>query len=128
MIFSFEFFGSRRFIGRARINIDDRPVGHSRPIRTIIDVPPVVPVAAIVLNNERRGYQLDVHCHIRREAKGRTQNAEYRSNAEESPEARKLAGVSNLPFFAVFSKGQLVKGDFTSKQESVEGMIDLIRG
>jgi thioredoxin 1 len=49
-------------------------------------------------------------------------------NAEESPEARKLAGVSNLPFFAVFSKGQLVKGDFTSKQESVEGMIDLIRG
>lgn len=48
-------------------------------------------------------------------------------NAEESPEARKMAGVSNLPFFAVFQNGQLIKGDFTSKQESVEGMLDLIR-
>lgn len=48
-------------------------------------------------------------------------------NAEESPEARKLAGVSNLPYFAVFQNGQLIKGDFTSKQESVEGMLDLIR-
>jgi thiol-disulfide isomerase/thioredoxin len=49
-------------------------------------------------------------------------------NAEQSPEARKLAGVSNLPFFAVFQNGKLVKGDFTSKQESVEAMIELIRG
>jgi thioredoxin 1 len=48
-------------------------------------------------------------------------------NAEESPEARKLAGVSNLPFFAVFKDGQLVQADFTARPESVEAMIDTIR-
>ena len=45
-------------------------------------------------------------------------------NAEQNPEARKKAGVSNLPFFATFKKGQLVKGDFTAKQEMVEAMIN----
>lgn len=44
-------------------------------------------------------------------------------NAETSPEARKLAGVSNLPFFATFKNGQLVKGDFTAKPEQVEAMV-----
>lgn len=44
-------------------------------------------------------------------------------NAEESPEARKLAGVSNLPFFATFENGQLVASDFTSKEEVVEKMV-----
>ncbi|MFN8396181.1 MAG: thioredoxin family protein [Bacteroidia bacterium] len=44
-------------------------------------------------------------------------------NAETSPEARKAAGVNNLPFFATFKNGQLVKGDFTAKPETVEGMI-----
>jgi thioredoxin 1 len=44
-------------------------------------------------------------------------------NAELSPEARKAAGVSNLPFFATFKNGQLVKGGFTAKPESVEAMI-----
>jgi thioredoxin 1 len=44
-------------------------------------------------------------------------------NAEENPEARKLAGVSNLPFFATFKNGVLVKADNTSKEESVELMI-----
>jgi thioredoxin 1 len=44
-------------------------------------------------------------------------------NAETSPEARKLAGVSNLPFFATFKNGHLVKGDFTAKPEAVEAMI-----
>ena len=47
-------------------------------------------------------------------------------NAETSPEARKLAGVSNLPFFATFKNGQLVKGDFTAKPELVETMISEI--
>jgi thiol-disulfide isomerase/thioredoxin len=45
-------------------------------------------------------------------------------NAEENPEARKLAGVDNLPFFAVFKGGQLVKGDFTAKEETVVAMVD----
>jgi thiol-disulfide isomerase/thioredoxin len=48
-------------------------------------------------------------------------------NAEESPEARKLAGVSNLPFFAIFKNGQLQQADFTAKPETVESMIDSLR-
>ena len=45
-------------------------------------------------------------------------------NAEKSPEARKLAGVSNLPFFATFKDGQLVTGIPTSKEESVIELIE----
>jgi len=48
-------------------------------------------------------------------------------NAEENPEARKMAGVSNLPFFAVFKNGQLVAVDTTSKEEGVEKLIQKIR-
>ena len=44
-------------------------------------------------------------------------------NAETSPEARKLAGVNNLPFVAVFKDGQLVEGHATSKEEAVSQMI-----
>jgi thiol-disulfide isomerase/thioredoxin len=45
-------------------------------------------------------------------------------NAEENPEARKLAGVNNLPFFATFKNGQLLKADNTSKEENVAAMIN----
>jgi thiol-disulfide isomerase/thioredoxin len=44
-------------------------------------------------------------------------------NAEENPQARKRAGVSNLPFFAVFRHGELVAADYTAKIEGVEQMI-----
>ncbi len=44
-------------------------------------------------------------------------------NAEDNPEARKLAGVSNLPFFATFKGGKLVATDFTSREEVVERLI-----
>lgn len=44
-------------------------------------------------------------------------------NAEENPEARKLAGVNNLPFFAVFKNGELLAADNTSKEEAVENLI-----
>ncbi|WP_370086995.1 thioredoxin family protein [Ekhidna sp.] len=44
-------------------------------------------------------------------------------NAEQSPEARKLAGVTNLPFFATFKNGELLKSVPTSKEESVVEMI-----
>ncbi|MBI1221155.1 MAG: redoxin domain-containing protein [Bacteroidetes bacterium] len=47
-------------------------------------------------------------------------------DAENSPEARKLAGVSNLPFFATFKGGELVATDFTSKEEVVERLIQSI--
>lgn len=48
-------------------------------------------------------------------------------NAEENPEARKLAGVDNLPFFAVFHKGQLVSGEATSKVEQVVAMLENLK-
>jgi thiol-disulfide isomerase/thioredoxin len=44
-------------------------------------------------------------------------------NAEENPESRKMAGVDNLPYFAVFKNGALVSGMATSKIEVVESMI-----
>ena len=44
-------------------------------------------------------------------------------NAEENPAIRKLAGVDNLPYFAVFKKGQLVGGSAASKIEFVQEMV-----
>ncbi|MFD2246794.1 thioredoxin family protein [Pontibacter ruber] len=44
-------------------------------------------------------------------------------NAETSPEARKLAGVTNLPFFAVFKGGKLVDTVAASKEEAVRDLI-----
>lgn len=45
-------------------------------------------------------------------------------NAEQNPEARKAAGVDNLPFIATFRNGQLLKGESTSKEDFVLGMIE----
>jgi thioredoxin 1 len=45
-------------------------------------------------------------------------------NAEENPEARKLAGVDNLPFFAGFKNGVLMQGLSTSKEETVTALLD----
>ncbi|WP_369750990.1 hypothetical protein [Pontibacter sp. BAB1700] len=45
-------------------------------------------------------------------------------NAETSPEARKLAGVTNLPFFAVFRSGKLVDTVAASKEEAVRDLIN----
>jgi thioredoxin 1 len=47
-------------------------------------------------------------------------------NAEENPEARKIAGVSNLPFFAVFKNGQLVAADTTAKEDGLVKLINQI--
>jgi thiol-disulfide isomerase/thioredoxin len=47
-------------------------------------------------------------------------------NAEENPEARKLAGVDNLPFFAIFKNGKLLKGYSTSKEENVVELLNLL--
>jgi thiol-disulfide isomerase/thioredoxin len=44
-------------------------------------------------------------------------------NAEENPLARRFAGVSNLPYFAIINNGEMVKGDTTAKEESVENML-----
>jgi thiol-disulfide isomerase/thioredoxin len=45
-------------------------------------------------------------------------------NAEENEQARKLAGVDNLPFFATFKNGQLVDASATSKEEAVVAMLE----
>ena len=47
-------------------------------------------------------------------------------NAEENPEARKMAGVNNLPFFAVFQNGELVDAQDTAKEDKVVEMIQKI--
>lgn len=47
-------------------------------------------------------------------------------NAEQNPEARKLAEVNNLPYFAVFSEGLLVEGSATSKEDNVVSMLEKI--
>ncbi|MCS6980544.1 MAG: thioredoxin family protein [Flavobacteriales bacterium] len=44
-------------------------------------------------------------------------------NAEHNPEARKLAGVDNLPFFAAFREGRLLKGAATSREENLVEML-----
>ena len=45
-------------------------------------------------------------------------------NAEENPDARHLAGVNNLPFFASFRSGQLAEGHATSKEESLVELLE----
>jgi len=40
-------------------------------------------------------------------------------NAENNAVARKLAGIDNLPSFAIFKNGQLVETVATSKEETV---------
>lgn len=45
-------------------------------------------------------------------------------NAEENEEARKLAGVDNLPYFAIFKNGELIEGSATSKEEAVVAMLE----
>lgn len=48
-------------------------------------------------------------------------------NAEICPEARQLAGVDNLPFFAVFKDGALLEGTATAKEETVVAMLDKVK-
>ena len=45
-------------------------------------------------------------------------------NAELSPEARKAANVTNLPFFAVFKNGTLLDTIAASKEEAVLNLIN----
>jgi len=47
-------------------------------------------------------------------------------DAEGNPEARQLAGVNNLPFFATFRAGQLVEAEDTAKEDKVVAMLENI--
>lgn len=44
-------------------------------------------------------------------------------NAEDSPQARKKAGVTTLPFFAVFKSGELVESLSSSKEDAVVELL-----
>ena len=44
-------------------------------------------------------------------------------NAEKSPMARKAAGVTTLPYFAIFRNGALVESLSTSKEEAVVELL-----
>ena len=45
-------------------------------------------------------------------------------DAEKFPESRKLANVDNLPTFAAFKNGELVKQIQTNKAESLKEFVD----
>lgn len=48
-------------------------------------------------------------------------------DAEKSPEARKIAGVTNLPFFAVFEGEELVDAVATNKEDAVLELLNKIK-
>lgn len=48
-------------------------------------------------------------------------------DAEKNPEARKMAGVTNLPFFAAFKNGELVDAVATSKEEAVVELLEKLK-
>ena len=50
----------------------------------------------------------------------------YYVDAEKLPESRKFADVSNLPTFASFENGKLVKQDQGNKIEVIEGVLHAI--
>ncbi len=51
----------------------------------------------------------------------------FEVDAENNPEARKAAGVDNLPFVAIFKNGKLVEGHATSKEDFVVGLLDKLK-
>ena len=45
-------------------------------------------------------------------------------DAEHNPDARKLAGVDTLPFFATFRNGELLSAKSTAKEETLLEMLN----
>lgn len=45
-------------------------------------------------------------------------------NAEKNPVSRKVAGVSNLPHFAIFKNGKLVDSLCASKEEAIVELLE----
>lgn len=48
-------------------------------------------------------------------------------NAENNPEARKLAGVTNLPFFGIFENGKLKNTVASSKEDAIVELLDQLK-
>jgi thioredoxin 1 len=47
-------------------------------------------------------------------------------NAEHNPEARQLAGVTTLPFFATFKNGELMQSTSTSKEDKFLELLETL--
>jgi len=45
-------------------------------------------------------------------------------NAEENPEARRIARITNLPSFAIFRNGELVETLASSKEDAIVALIN----
>lgn len=50
----------------------------------------------------------------------------YYVDAEKYPESRKLANVANLPAYATYAKGELVKEGFGTNMDTIKEMADEI--
>lgn len=48
-------------------------------------------------------------------------------DAEKNPEARKAAGVDNLPYMAIFKDGKLLEGSASSKEDYLRKLIENAR-
>lgn len=48
-------------------------------------------------------------------------------DAEKNPEARRKAGVDNLPYLAAFKNGELIEGSAGSKEEYLRTLIDKVK-
>ena len=44
-------------------------------------------------------------------------------DAEKNPEARRAAGVDNLPYMAVFKNGELVEGSASNKEDYLRSLL-----
>ncbi len=51
----------------------------------------------------------------------------YDVDAEKSPEARKVAGVTTLPFFAIFEGDKLVDSVSSAKEEKVVELLEKLK-
>ena len=66
-------------------------------------------------------------CYTRLSNNERFQTIEFLEvNAEINPIARHLAGVDNLPFFAIFHNGKLIEGHATAKEDTVIAMLNKV--
>jgi thiol-disulfide isomerase/thioredoxin len=45
-------------------------------------------------------------------------------DAEKNPDARKMAGVDNLPYLAVFKNGTLLEGSASSKEDYLRTLLE----
>lgn len=48
----------------------------------------------------------------------------FKLNGEEAPEARKSVTIDNLPYFAIYRRGEFIAGKSASKEEAFVAFLD----